>query len=46
MRALRRYFREERDVARGSLYVSSYWKQGVSEDQHKIVKQQDAAASD
>ena len=46
MRALRRYFREERHIERSSLYASSYWKQGISEDQHKIVKQQDAAASD
>lgn len=46
MRALRRYFREERQVERGDLYISSYWKLGSSEDQHKVVKQQDAVAAD
>ena len=42
MRNLRRYFKQERDVGRRNLYVSSYWKMGVSEDQHKVAKRQDA----
>jgi len=46
MRALRRYFREERQVERGDPYLSSYWKLGISEDQHKVVKQQDAVTAD
>ncbi|MEH6566805.1 MAG: siderophore-interacting protein [Halopseudomonas sp.] len=46
MRALRRYFREERQVERGDLYISSYWKLGISEDQHKVVKRQDADTAD
>lgn len=41
MRALRQYLREERSVARNDLYVSSYWKLGSSEDQHKLAKQED-----
>lgn len=45
MRELRRYFKEERQVARQDLYVSSYWKCGSSEDQHKVVKRQDSEAS-
>lgn len=44
MRALRQYFREERQVERKSLYISSYWKLGSSEDQHKLAKREDADA--
>jgi NADPH-dependent ferric siderophore reductase len=42
MRALRQYFRNEKEVERGNIYISSYWKQGVSEEGHKVIKQQDA----
>lgn len=45
MRALRRYLREERQVDRRSLYISSYWKLGSSEDQHKLAKREDADAT-
>ena len=46
MRALRQFLREERNVARGDLYISSYWKNGVSEDQHKLAKRADAEQAD
>jgi NADPH-dependent ferric siderophore reductase len=42
MRALRRYFKQEMMVGKRELYVSSYWKKGISEDQHKKVKRADA----
>jgi NADPH-dependent ferric siderophore reductase len=42
MRVLRDYFRNEKDVQRENIYISSYWKQGVTEDGHKIIKRQDA----
>ncbi|MGR5068857.1 siderophore-interacting protein [Vibrio alfacsensis] len=42
MRALRQYFRNEKDVERENIYISSYWKQGVSEDGHKVIKREDA----
>lgn len=42
MRALRQYFRNEMDVDRENIYISSYWKQGVSEDGHKVIKREDA----
>lgn len=45
MRELRRYFKEERQVAREELYLSSYWKLGSSEDQHKAAKRADAEAA-
>ncbi|WP_261817789.1 siderophore-interacting protein [Vibrio gallicus] len=45
MRALRGYFRNDRGVNKQHIYISSYWKQGVSEDGHKAIKQQDAQNS-
>ncbi|WED22545.1 siderophore-interacting protein [Vibrio sp. JC009] len=42
MRSLREYFRNERDVQRGNSYISSYWKNGVTEDGHKVIKRKDA----
>ena len=41
MRMLRQYFREQ-GVAKSHLYISSYWKIGNSEDQHKVAKRDDA----
>lgn len=42
MRALRRFLKQECDVPKAQLYVSSYWKIGQSEDGHKIAKRQDS----
>ncbi|REG85522.1 siderophore-interacting protein [Marinomonas pollencensis] len=42
MKALRRFFKEEKKVPKDKLYISSYWKQGSNEDQHKAVKRADA----
>lgn len=42
MRALRSYFKQERQVSRHDMYISSYWKKGLSEEQHKVVKGKDA----
>lgn len=42
MRQLRQYFRSEREVGRENIYISSYWKRGVTEDGHKVIKRQDA----
>lgn len=43
MRALRQYFRNEKDVERDNIYISSYWKNGVTEEGHKVIKKEDAA---
>ncbi|MEY8880935.1 siderophore-interacting protein [Donghicola sp. XS_ASV15] len=45
MRALRTYYRTERGVGRDSFYLSSYWRVGRSEDQHKMDKRKDANAA-
>ena len=42
MRQLRTYFKEVRKTPRSHLYISSYWKIGQSEDDHKVTKRQDA----
>lgn len=42
MRQLRKYFRNEREIERDEIYISSYWKHGRTEDQHKVDKKKDA----
>lgn len=44
MRELRQYFRNEKQVGRERIYISSYWKNGVTEDGHKVIKREDAEA--
>ena len=43
MRELRGYFRNEKEVQKDNIYISSYWKSGVTEDGHKVIKRADAA---
>ena len=45
MRVLRKYFKLERQLPKDRLYISSYWKIGSTEDQHKIEKQDDARSA-
>lgn len=44
MRALRQHFKDTWQPPRERLYISSYWKRGRSEDQHKVIKREDADA--
>lgn len=44
MRAIRAWLKDEKSVAHENIYISSYWKKGRSEDQHKIEKRQDSEA--
>jgi NADPH-dependent ferric siderophore reductase len=41
MRTLRRYFHHDRKVENERIYISSYWKNGITEDGHKVSKRQD-----
>ena len=45
MQALRSYLREERGLDRDHLYVSSYWKHGEDDENHRTAKQADGALS-
>ncbi len=45
MRKLRDYFRGERGMDSTNLYISSYWKAGSNEDNHKVAKREDAMAA-
>lgn len=42
MRALRKYFKVDKGIDKDSMYISSYWKAGMDEEQHVVVKRQDA----
>ncbi len=42
VKALRRYFIFEREVAKSDLYTSGYWQIGLTEDRHQIVKRKEA----
>ncbi|MBX7482522.1 siderophore-interacting protein [Qipengyuania qiaonensis] len=44
MRKLRDYLRGELGLGGSDLYISSYWKHGLIEDEHKLVKRADAEA--
>lgn len=45
MKLLRAYLRTEQSFGKERLYISSYWKRGLIEDQHKQVKKIDAEVS-
>ena len=45
MKQLRAYLREERGLGADSLYISSYWKSGLTEEDHKVAKREDAEAA-
>ncbi len=42
MRSLRQLVKQRRAVPRSHLYISSYWKMGQSESEHKLTKKMDA----
>ncbi|MCQ1060581.1 siderophore-interacting protein [Photobacterium sp. ZSDE20] len=44
MRAVRSYITSEKGVDRKMCYFSSYWKKGVTEDGHKVLKREDSMA--
>ncbi|GGD55796.1 siderophore-interacting protein [Erythrobacter arachoides] len=44
MQSLRAYLRDERGLGPDRLYISSYWKSGLTEEAHKLAKREDAEA--
>ncbi|MGF1877346.1 siderophore-interacting protein [Photobacterium frigidiphilum] len=41
MREMRSYINSDKGIERAQCYFSSYWKKGVTEDGHKVIKRQD-----
>lgn len=46
MRAARGFLREECGLTPQLLYISSYWKRGLTEEAHKVAKRDDALAGE
>ncbi|MFK7997239.1 MAG: siderophore-interacting protein [Granulosicoccus sp.] len=42
MKKIRQYYRQQDTVQKSHLYVSSYWKQGLKEEEHKVAKREDS----
>ncbi|KZN34350.1 hypothetical protein N480_22360 [Pseudoalteromonas luteoviolacea S2607] len=42
MRTIRRFLKREKQLEKQDMYISSYWKYGRTEDQHKVDKRVDA----
>ncbi len=45
MKALREYFFKERQLMRSDVYVSSYWKSGATDEEHKQAKSLDESST-
>ena len=41
MKNIRHFLKIDRKVEKSHLYISSYWKKGNTEEEHKLVRQQD-----
>ncbi len=42
MKNLREYFQIEKKINKKEMYISSYWKSGINQEDHKIIKKKDA----
>jgi len=42
MKFLRNYFQKEKKICKNEMYISSYWKSGLDQEEHKIVKKEDS----
>lgn len=41
MRTLRKFFKQDKEIPKSHIYISSYWKLGDSDDEHKLAKKLD-----
>ena len=41
MKKIRHYLKVIREVEKSHLYISSYWKKGNTEEQHKVARMKD-----
>jgi len=42
MKLLRDYFQKEKKICKNEMYISSYWKSGLDQEEHKAVKKKDS----
>jgi len=42
MKKIRQSLKQNRNVDKSHLYISSYWRKGLQEEEHKVVKKDDA----
>ncbi len=42
MKLLRDYFQKEKKICKNEMYISSYWKSGLDQEEHKVVKKEDS----
>ena len=42
MKSLRDYFQKEKRILKNEMYISSYWKIGLDQEEHKVVKKEDS----
>ena len=42
MKNLRKYFQIKKKINKKEMYISSYWKYGINQENHKVIKKKDA----
>ena len=38
MKSLRNFFQKNKKISKNEMYISSYWKLGLDQEEHKLVK--------
>ena len=46
MRNLRNFFQKDKKNIKNEMYISSYWKLGLDQEEHKLVKKEDSVEWD
>lgn len=44
MKVLRNFFQNEKKISKKNMYISSYWKKGIDQEKHKILKKNDSVS--
>ncbi len=42
MKNMRTFFQKEKNITRDAMYISSYWKSGLDQEEHKVLKKEDS----
>ena len=46
MKILRNFFQKNKKIGKNEMYISSYWKLGLDQEEHKLVKKEDSVKWD